>query len=68
MVPKMFKPLKFDCIFFQEAFGLYMTFLQDIDEMDDYTRHAWQKVLDVVTARITADMEKLDKEKVFGVD
>ena len=52
------------CFPFQDAFKLFLDFLDDVLKIDDFTKDAWQKTLAVVASIIDGHIKELDEEKI----
>ena len=53
-------------LFFQDAFKLFVSFLQEVDNIDDFTKDSWEKTLAVVASVVDARIKELDEQKVSG--
>ena len=50
-------------LIFQQAFGLFTSFVQEVQGADDFTIESWKAVLAVVSSVITDHMKTLEAQK-----
>ena len=53
------------CLFsfhFQDAFSIFVEFLQDVKNIDSFTKYAWEKSLVVISRMMAANIKALDEE------
>ena len=52
--------------FLQDAFSVFVEFLEEVQGIDSFTKYAWEKTLVVMSRMMAANIKKLDEGDLQG--
>ena len=48
----------------QDAFTLFLNYLQEVQNIDDFTKSSWEKTCEVIASIIDDHVKELEEEKI----